>query len=142
MRIRNAASAGNVSVLNAARVRPPQTEFMNAGSVPNPRRPKPLRRKGAARVIAESGFEPVTDAALVEHPDGWYWVAPDGRQQFGPFESASLARADRDRASDEAVDEAETEREAEQVLQVDDAIHEERDATGADSDAGTSGEMS
>ena len=25
-------------------------------------------------------------ARVVEHPDGWYWVAPDGHQQFGPFE--------------------------------------------------------
>lgn len=92
------------------------------------RRKKPLQPRGAARVIPESPAAPVLDEGLIEHPDGWYWVAPDGRQQFGPFESCSLARADRDRASEEAVDEAESEREAEQELGVFDAIHADVDA--------------
>lgn len=107
---------------------------MNAALSSGGHRPKPLRRRGAARVIAESPPEPAADAGLIEHPDGWYWVAPDGRQQFGPFDNASLARADRDRASDESVDAAETEREAEQDLHVDAAIHEERDPSPAESD--------
>jgi hypothetical protein len=79
---------------------------------------------------------PASDEGLVEHPDGWYWVAADGRQQFGPFASLLLARADRDRASEEAVDEAETEREAEQDLGVYDAIHADVDAP-SDSDYGS-----
>ncbi|MCW5636284.1 MAG: SPOR domain-containing protein [Rubrivivax sp.] len=40
------------------------------------------------------------DNGVVAHPDGWYWVAPDGHQQFGPFASAEEARADRDRSED------------------------------------------
>lgn len=82
---------------------------------------------------------------LVEHPDGWYWTAPDGRQAFGPFETPAQAIADRDRASDDAVDPAEAEREAEQDLGVADAIAERRreealededDGSRADSDVG------
>jgi len=81
-------------------------------------RPKALRRRGAARVIAEHGAQSQAEADLVEHPDGWYWVAADGHQQFGPFASAALARADRDSASDEALSEAEGEREFERQLGV------------------------
>ena len=33
------------------------------------------------------------DAILVR-PDGYYWRAPDGRQEFGPFASVELALAD------------------------------------------------
>ena len=87
-------------------------------------RVKPLRRRGAARSIEEHAPELPGDAGLLDHPDGWYWVAANGRQQFGPFETAALARADRDRVSEESVNEAETEREAEQELGIDDAVRE------------------
>lgn len=33
-------------------------------------------------------------ARVVRHPDGHYWVAPDGHQQFGPFDSIEAALAD------------------------------------------------
>jgi len=88
----------------------------------------PLRRRGAARTISEHAPEVDSDDGFVQHPDGWYWTAPDGRQQFGPFDTCGLARADRDRPSEEAVDEAETEREAEFELGIEDAVREvERD---------------
>lgn len=87
-----------------------------------PRRPL----TGAAHAIAEHPPQDADDAGLVAHPDGWYWEAPDGLQQFGPFETAALARADRDRPSEESVDESEAEREAEVDLGVADAIDEER----------------
>jgi hypothetical protein len=84
-----------------------------------PHRPHALRRRGAARVI-EPAPTPASPQAeresFVEHPDGWYWIAPDGKQQFGPFETCSLARADRDRASEEAVNEEEALREAEREV--------------------------
>jgi hypothetical protein len=102
------------------------------------RRVKPLQRRGPARCIPEHAAEAQADAALVEHPDGWYWAAPDGRQQFGPFESPALARADRDRAGEESVNEAEAEREAEQELGVADAVREGTESAiesdGADGD--------
>jgi hypothetical protein len=78
-------------------------------------RPKPLRRRGAARVIAEAPPAEETQN-LVERPDGWYWVAPDGHQEFGPFETPRLAHADRDRYSEEAPSEGETVQEAEREI--------------------------
>lgn len=53
---------------------------------------------------------------MVEHPDGWYWLAPDGRQQFGPFESYEGARADRDRGSEQGIDERQALDQAEEVF--------------------------
>lgn len=41
--------------------------------------------------------------AVVEHPDGWYWQAPDGHQEIGPFATREAAQADRDADGDEAV---------------------------------------
>ena len=74
-----------------------------------------LVRRGAARVIAETPAAERDDAGLLNLPDGWYWAAPDGHQQFGPFDSAELARADRARGSVEAVEDDSAIREVEQV---------------------------
>ncbi|HEY8710275.1 MAG TPA: hypothetical protein VIM34_20040 [Burkholderiaceae bacterium] len=46
--------------------------------------------------------------AVVERPDGYYWQAPDGHQEFGPFESYELAQTDRDAVGDEALAPGET----------------------------------
>ena len=51
---------------------------------------------------------------VVEHPDGWYWVAPDGRQQFGPFESLEGVLSDMDIA-DAGPDTGQTLAETEQI---------------------------
>ena len=67
-----------------------------------PARPKPRRRVGAAAVIKEHP-ERRPDEGLVQRPDGWYGMSPDGHQQFGPFESAEVARADRDRDEDSSI---------------------------------------
>jgi hypothetical protein len=66
-------------------------------------------RAGPRQVPREPEDEGV---GCFEHPDGWYWTAPDGQQQFGPFDTLADARLDRERGSIEAVDEAEIEREA------------------------------
>jgi hypothetical protein len=97
---------------------------------PTPHKPKALRRRGAARVIAESpgsgaGGPGSSSEDLVERPDGWYWPAPDGHQEFGPFESAALARADRDRYSEEAPSEGETVQEAASEIGIADWIDPE-----------------
>ena len=106
---------------------------MTAPASSRPVRRSPLRRRGAARVIPESAPALPDDAGFVEHPDGWYWLAAGGHQQFGPFASLSLARADRDRQDSEAVNEAEAEREAEQAMDLHDAIHgDEADGPGPD----------
>jgi hypothetical protein len=82
-------------------------------------KPRPLRRKGSARIIAESTAAAVgDDNAIYERPDGWYWAAPDGHQDFGPFGSRELARVDRDRFDDQALEAAETVQEAEQEIGV------------------------
>lgn len=56
------------------------------------------------------------DSSLVRHPDGYYWVAPDGLQEFGPFATAEEALADMNAGSDEAPEPGETLQEAEQEL--------------------------
>jgi hypothetical protein len=55
---------------------------------------------------------------IVARPDGYHWIAPDGRQEFGPFDSLELAQAARD-AGDEAMPEpGETLQEAEAEIGV------------------------
>jgi hypothetical protein len=88
-----------------------------------PKKPKPLRRVGAARVIAET---PATGLdTIVERPDGYYWVGPDGDAEFGPFEDRLAARADRDRYNEEAPSEGETVQEAELEIGIADWIDAE-----------------
>jgi hypothetical protein len=89
--------------------------------------PKPLRRKGAAKVIAETAGT-ADDERIVEHPDGYYWLGPDADAEFGPFENREAARADRDRYSEEAPGEGESVQEAEREIGVNDWIDAE---TGA-----------
>ncbi len=93
----------------------------------SPAHPRPLRRRGAARVIPEdAAAAPVDDqSSYVQHPDGWYWVAPDGRQQFGPFETLGEARADRERDSEQAPTEGETLQEAADEIGMSDWIDPE-----------------
>jgi hypothetical protein len=91
-----------------------------------PRRPAPLRRKGAAKVIPEAPASSTADAdAIVERPDGYYWLGPDADAEFGPFESREAALGDRDRYSEEAPDEGETVQEAEREIGISDWIDAE-----------------
>jgi len=62
--------------------------------------------------------EPGDDRAerIVARPDGFHWLAPDGRQEFGPFENYEAALTDMDAAAEdneaavgEALQEAEDE---------------------------------
>jgi hypothetical protein len=88
----------------------------------------PLRRKGSARVIEETAAPAVEgqgDPGLQERPDGWYWSAPDGHQEFGPFDTRALARADRDRFDEQGVDRTETVQEAEREVGMADWIDAE-----------------
>lgn len=62
-------------------------------------RPPPLRAAGAAAVIAE--VVEGEGGRIVQRPDGYHWIALDGRQEFGPFETLELARADMLDATDE-----------------------------------------
>jgi len=59
---------------------------------------------------------PPEAGSLVQHPDGWYWLADSGRQQFGPYASADEALAAMMAAGEDAVEPGETLFEAEQEL--------------------------
>ena len=61
---------------------------------------------------APSGAEP---PAIVERPDGFYWLAGDTLGEVGPFASYELAQADRDAGSN-APEPGETLQEAEGEL--------------------------
>jgi len=63
--------------------------------------------------------ESITDS-LVEkimlRPDGYYWQAPDGKQEFGPFESLEMTMADMGAADEQAPEPGETLQEAEDEI--------------------------
>lgn len=85
-----------------------------------------LHRQGSATVATASTSRPIDDdRGVYEHPDGWYWAAPDGRQEFGPFESRELARTDRDRFDEQGLEADETVQEAEQEIGIADWIDAE-----------------
>jgi hypothetical protein len=84
------------------------------------------RREKAKPASAEPPSTPVNgDPTVYERPNGWYWAAPDGHQEFGPFDSRGTARADRDRFDEQAPAEGETLREAEQEIGIADWIDAE-----------------
>jgi hypothetical protein len=53
--------------------------------------------------------------SIVHRPDGYHWQTPDGKQEFGPFETLELALADMESADagtpepGESLEEAENE---------------------------------
>ena len=71
----------------------------------------------------EEGITEVEIGQLMHHPDGYYWITPDGKQEFGPFESLELALADMQSASEESAEPGETLQEAEDELGVADWIN-------------------
>lgn len=71
---------------------------------------------------ADLDVSPPDGDAVVKHPDGWYWLGDDGRQQFGPFDSAEEALADMNAASDEGLEPGESLHEAEQEIGVADWV--------------------
>jgi hypothetical protein len=79
----------------------------------------PVKRETRHRAANEPPPAPITQddgpGEIVARPDGLHWIAPDGRQEFGPFETLERAQAYRDEfdegapGSDETVQEAESE---------------------------------
>lgn len=65
-------------------------------AIPAKRVVRPLRARGSARVIKPASSAAMRATPIIERPDGFYWLAQDGTQEFGPFETAEEARADRD----------------------------------------------
>lgn len=56
------------------------------------------------------------DERIMARPDGYYWLALDGKQEFGPFESMELAQADRDASEGQDSGPGETLQEAEEEI--------------------------
>jgi hypothetical protein len=90
-----------------------------------PHAPTPLRPVGAALVIDEAPSTAGEDDLIVARADGYYWVAVDGRQEFGPFKSAEAARQDRDQLDDQAPAPGESLAEAESEIGIADWIDPE-----------------
>ena len=75
------------------------------------------RPTGSAAVALQASTcrtktSPVTDR-VVARPDGYYWVADDGEQEFGPFATAAQALAAANEAIEATVEEAKALQEAE-----------------------------
>ncbi len=70
----------------------------------------------------DEGITEVDIGQLMHHPDGYYWITPDGKQEFGPFDSIELALADMQSASEESAEPGETLQEAEDELGVADWV--------------------
>ena len=68
--------------------------------------------------------EPMTEP-IVHRPDGYYWQAPDGHNEFGPFETYEAARADLHAADAEDDEPAEALREAKDEFGIADWIDPE-----------------
>lgn len=71
--------------------------------------------------LMEEGDE-VEIGQVVHRPDGYHWQDPEGRQEFGPFETLELALADMQSAGEETSEPGETLQEAEDELGVADWI--------------------
>jgi len=82
---------------------------------------KPAAPLPAAVVAPEAAID--SDERIVERPDGYHWLTPDGRQEFGPFATREDALSDRE-AADEggAAEPGETLQEAEDELGIADWI--------------------
>lgn len=86
----------------------------------------PSRRLiGSAAAIAAHEADSEVPVPIVERPDGFYWVASGGHQEFGPFATLEQARADRDRGDEAAPEVGETLQEAESEIGMADWIDPE-----------------
>lgn len=79
--------------------------------------------------VAKPQVEPTTQPALdidetriVQRPDGYYWLADEGRREVGPFNSFEDAMADMRSAEDTGLEPAETLQEAEDEIGIADWI--------------------
>ena len=90
---------------------------------------KTMQDRTAAKQPPQTEDEPL-DVSRVREPitrrgDGYYWEAPDGRQEFGPFESYELAWADMHSFDPDDIEPGETLSEAEAELGLSDWIDPE-----------------
>ena len=76
-------------------------------------------------IAPDPGAEEGSSGEIVTRPDGYHWIAPDGRQEFGPFETLEVAQAYRDAYDEEAPEPAETVQEVEAEIGMSDWIDPE-----------------
>jgi hypothetical protein len=85
---------------------------------------RPAKRaapRPAQVAVPEAGID--SDERIVERPDGYHWLSPDGRQEFGPFATREEAASDREAADEgDASEPGETLQEAEEELGIADWI--------------------
>jgi hypothetical protein len=81
-------------------------------------------------VISERSSSAPRDEGPVEHPDGWYWIDPTGRREFGPYRTRAEALAHASPDDDEVPAEGETLAEAESELGLADWIDPETGEPG------------
>lgn len=89
---------------------------------------QPLKRPAPVpSAVALGGTEAVSDVPgpILDRPDGYYWQDPEGRLEFGPFESYEAARLDRDRFDEERLIPGETLQQAESEVGIADWIDAE-----------------
>jgi hypothetical protein len=89
-----------------------------------------MTRVAAAPAPVETPVEALAETeapTLVQRPDGWYWLADDGRQEVGPFATAAEALADM-RAGQEGAEPGALLRETEEEIGVSDWIDPETHA--------------
>ena len=59
---------------------------------------------------------------IVERASGFYWLSPEDRQEFGPFDARALALRDRDRFNEQAIGLADAIHDVERELDVSESI--------------------
>lgn len=85
-------------------------------------RKKPLAERATRSMKAVPETAGPAGEQIVKHPDGYYWCAPGGRQEIGPFSSYEDALADMQAYDAEAPEPGESLREAESELGIADWI--------------------
>lgn len=89
-------------------------------------RKKPVAAgKKSASMKAEPEVDAGNMAQIMARPDGYYWRAPDGKQEFGPFASVEDALADMQSSDEDSPVPGETLQEAESELGISDWIDPE-----------------
>jgi hypothetical protein len=95
------------------------------GKAPGTPTPQMPERRGAPDVDSDR---------VVARPDGYYWVADGGEQEFGPFPTAAQALAAAEEAADSALRQAQALRDVEAELDVPDRL--DRDVVEPDEQTG------
>lgn len=68
---------------------------------------------------------PIDEARIVQRPDGYYWLADDGRRETGPFATAAEAATDLRLTEESGLEPEETRAEAEAEIGMSDWIDPE-----------------